>query len=81
MLFQDGHVQFEKGPDLGMSGKITSGCEKVSRGRDNVYSTHLPTNSVDCGDAKPTGIFGTAGSGTVNLGDKSDACLFHNGRG
>jgi prepilin-type N-terminal cleavage/methylation domain-containing protein/prepilin-type processing-associated H-X9-DG protein len=74
VLYQDGHVLFEKGPDCGISGKITAGCEKVSRGRDHVYTTHLATNPVDAGDSKPgQGAF--PGVGTVNLGDKSDACL------
>jgi prepilin-type N-terminal cleavage/methylation domain-containing protein/prepilin-type processing-associated H-X9-DG protein len=75
ILFQDGHVQFEKGPDVGPSGKVTAGCEKVSRGRDHIYTTHLSSNPVDAGDTKPMGTFGMPAGGTVNLGDKSDACL------
>jgi hypothetical protein len=75
MLFQDGHVQFEKGPDVGPSGKIGATSGKVSRGRDNIYTTHMTTNPVDPGDSKPTGPMGAAAGGTVNLGDKSDACL------
>jgi prepilin-type N-terminal cleavage/methylation domain-containing protein len=75
ILFQDGHVQFEKGPDVGPPGKISASASKVSRGRDHIYSTHLVANPVDAGDAKPTGTLGSPGSGIVNLGDKSDACL------
>jgi hypothetical protein len=76
VLIQDGHVDFEKGPDVGLSGKIDPTSGRVSRGCDNIYSTHVPNNSVDPGDAKPT-VSGTPGSqtGTVNLGDKSDVCL------
>jgi type II secretory pathway pseudopilin PulG len=76
VLIQDGHVDFEKGPDVGLSGKITAGCEKVSRGCDNIYTTHYATNPVDAGDFRPS-VSGTPGSqtGTVNLGDKSDACM------
>jgi prepilin-type N-terminal cleavage/methylation domain-containing protein len=76
VLSQDGHVEFEKGPDVGLSGKINSGAEKVSRGKDNCYSTHNTNSPVDWGDAKPT-VTGSPGSqtGTCNLGDKSDACL------
>jgi prepilin-type N-terminal cleavage/methylation domain-containing protein/prepilin-type processing-associated H-X9-DG protein len=76
VLFQDGHVLFEKGPDVGLSGKVNAGGEKVSRGRDNAYSTHNLNSPVDWGDNKPT-ISGSAGAqqGTCNLGDKSDACL------
>ena len=54
VLSQDGHVDFEKGPDVGPPGRVTSGCERVSRGRDNCFTTHFANNAVDVGDLKPT---------------------------
>ena len=66
ILFQDGHVSFDKGPDAGLSGKSAS--VPSSRGKDNIYSTHNLNSAVDAGTAKPTAT-------TCNLGDKSDACL------
>ncbi|MFH1418746.1 MAG: type II secretion system protein [Planctomycetota bacterium] len=66
ILFQDGHVDFERGPDVGLSGRVAG--VQSSRGRDNCYSTHNVNNPVDPGTAKPTAT-------TCNLGDKSDACL------
>jgi prepilin-type N-terminal cleavage/methylation domain-containing protein/prepilin-type processing-associated H-X9-DG protein len=76
VLYQDGHVEFEKGPDVGLSGLISAAVGKLSRGRDNCYSVHLFANPVDAGDAKPS-VSGSPGSeiGACNLGDKSDACL------
>jgi prepilin-type N-terminal cleavage/methylation domain-containing protein/prepilin-type processing-associated H-X9-DG protein len=71
VLYQDGHVEFERGPDVGLPGKVSVSLR--ARGRDNCYSTHLQTNPVDPGDAKPSCTLG--GVGTANLGDKSDACL------
>lgn len=68
VLFQDGHVLFEKGPDAGLSGRTLS--SPIYRGRDNIYTTF--TNSanvvVDPGSAKPT-------NNLVNLGGRSDACM------
>lgn len=71
ILFQDGHVVFEKGPDVGLSGKYDAVAQKISRSRDNIYSTHLKNSNVDPGDQKPTA--GTPGK--CDLGDNSDACL------
>lgn len=73
MLFQDSHANFEKAPDVGLSGKFkTSSTPYGPRGRDNVYTTHLVNAEVDWGNNKPTY---SGSSGTCNLGDKSDACL------
>ncbi len=66
ILFQDGHVDFELAPDVGLSGRVAGVYS--SRGRDNIYSLHSYNQPVDPGSSKPT-------DGTCNLGDKSDACL------
>ena len=74
ILFQDGHVTFEKGPDVGLSGKSQN--VPSSRGRDNCYTVHDSTLNaqVDPGFAAPSWTTpGTAG--TCNLGSKSDSCL------
>lgn len=77
ILFQDGHVSFEKGPDVGLSGRTTA---TYSRGKDNAYTIHLgtPGQSVDPGATAPQISGGSGGknyNGTVVLGSKSDACL------
>jgi prepilin-type N-terminal cleavage/methylation domain-containing protein/prepilin-type processing-associated H-X9-DG protein len=72
VLFQDGHVSFEKGPDVGLSGKVQTNL-KNSRGKDNCYTTTVATGFVDPGTQAPT--YTTGGSGVCNLGSKSDACL------
>ncbi len=73
VLSQDGHVDFEAGPDVGLSGKI-SGVPRA-RGRDNCYSYFTSiADPVDPGTDKPTWTPG-AGIGTIALGGKSDACL------
>jgi len=66
VMFQDGHVSFERAPDVGLSGKLNPAV-KGSRGRDNIYTVHETGSFVDPGIA-PT-------STMCNLGDKSDACL------
>lgn len=68
VLFQDGHVLFEKGPDAGLSGKTFS--SSVFRGRDNIFTTFVDGNNanVDPGILRPTAT-------SVNLGSRSDACL------
>ena len=70
VLFQDGHVLFEKGPDAGLSGKTFT--LPIYRGRDNIYTTFVDgTNAiVDPGIAKPS-----AAGNQVNLGSRSDACM------
>lgn len=75
VLFQDGHVTFEKGPDVGLSGRIASGLT-VSRGRDHCYTVHAATlnATVDYGSAAPTWT-GPSAAGSCDLGSKSDACL------
>lgn len=69
VLFQDGHVSFEKGPDVGLSGRVQSGLT-VSRGRDNVYTYHAMglNQPVDPGAAAPTAQI-------ANPGSSSDAVL------
>ncbi len=71
ILFQDGHVVFEWGPDVGLPGLATG---VHSRGRDNIYSTHTYNNLVDPGTSKPSAD-PDGSPGTCNLGGKSDACL------
>jgi len=68
VLFQDGHVVFENGPDLGLSGRTS--IPQVSRGRDNIYTWFAPNPMaiVDPGSAAPTW-------NVCNLGGRSDACL------
>lgn len=81
VLYQDGHANFEKGPDCGLSGK-SQGVSK-SRGRDNIYSYFGAfTEAVDPGSQKPTITLvdgKCTGAGTIALGGgtscKSDACL------
>ncbi len=70
VLFQDSHVSFEKGPDVGLSGNISAKVQKVSRGKDNCYSTHQAGSNVavDSGNSMPT-------STVCNLGTRSDACI------
>ncbi|MFQ5412241.1 MAG: prepilin-type N-terminal cleavage/methylation domain-containing protein [Phycisphaerae bacterium] len=69
ILFQDGHVLFEKGPDVGLSGNSVASLA-VSRRRDNVYTYHLGTLNaqVDPGIGKPTPTI-------VDPGSRSDAVL------
>ncbi len=72
ILFQDGHVSFDKGPDAGLSGRIAGATH--SRGKDNIYSTHTFNQPVDPGTNKPKAT-PRAQDGECNLGGKSDACL------
>jgi prepilin-type N-terminal cleavage/methylation domain-containing protein/prepilin-type processing-associated H-X9-DG protein len=77
VLYQDGHVLFEKGPDVGLAGLIgdqPAELKRISRGRDNCYTIHLFQSPVDAGDLPPTGSFGSD-AGMCSLGDTSDACL------
>ncbi|MBN2563807.1 MAG: DUF4190 domain-containing protein [Phycisphaerae bacterium] len=69
VLYQDGHVAFEKGPDVGLSGRVAAAL-RLSRGQDNCYTVHAGGGSttVDPGSAAPTAT-------SCNLGGKSDACL------
>ena len=75
VLFQDGHVDFEKGPDAGLSGNSAQGIVSA-RGRDNIYTFHQPTPvaPVDPGVGGPTPLF-AAGTASVNLGGRSDVCM------
>jgi len=66
VLFLDGHVFFEKGPDVGLSGQTA--VPTVSRGRDNCYTWNAPNSFVDPGSSAPTATF-------VNPGGRSDICL------
>lgn len=72
VLFVDSHVEFAKGPDLGLVGKPNANVQKVSRGRDNIYTTAQSTTSDLDPGIKPVGS-GT--SWTVNLMTRSDGCL------
>ncbi len=74
ILFQDGHVDFEKGPDAGLSGFFSSGIPSA-RGRDHIYTTHGPNNQpVDPGTASALPLQ-QSGQGVVNLGGRSDVCM------
>lgn len=75
VLFVDGHVLFELGPDVGLSGRVASTLT-ISRGRDHCYTYHSPTPgaTVDWGAAAPIWTSPTS-AGTCDLGSKSDACL------
>ncbi len=68
VLFQDGHVVFEKGPDVGFSGRTD--IPQVSRGRDNIYTWFVSSSNamVDPGSAAPN-------PNLCNPGSRSDACL------
>lgn len=70
ILFQDGHVSFEKGPDVGLSGQVNPSVTAVSKGRDHCYTVYAEsgTQYVDPGNEAPT-------SQKCNLGGRSDACL------
>jgi len=74
ILFQDGHVDFEKGPDAGLSGFFDTSIPSA-RGRDNVYTTHPMVNNapVDPGNGSAFSIIN--GQGPLNLGSRSDVCL------
>jgi prepilin-type processing-associated H-X9-DG protein len=76
VLYQDGHVAWEKGPDCGLSGRVGSGLTTLSRSRDNIYTTNSagPGAIVDPGSAAPAWT-NPQSAGTCNLGGKSDACL------
>jgi prepilin-type N-terminal cleavage/methylation domain-containing protein len=68
ILIQDGHVDFEKGPDYGLAGRYDFNI-KSSRGLDNIYTYVANENSqVDPGQFKPTPVL-------CNIGSRSDACL------
>lgn len=75
VLFVDGHVDWENGPDVGISGRVNTGLT-ISRGRDHCYTVHASTANatVDYGSAAPTWTSPNS-AGTCNLGSKSDACL------
>ncbi len=74
VLFQDSHVTFEWGPDVGLSGRVSQQVQHISRGRDHCYTTHgtTPTAVVDHGSQAPQF---QGNQGTCNLGGNSDACL------
>lgn len=69
ILFQDGHVTFEKGPDAGLSGRVPNNAT-VYRGRDNIYTIFVGTGFVDPGSSAPP-----MGGNSCNLGGRSDACI------
>jgi prepilin-type N-terminal cleavage/methylation domain-containing protein/prepilin-type processing-associated H-X9-DG protein len=75
ILFVDGHVNFESGPDVGLSGNHQVQVT-FSRGRDNCYTYHASTLNapVDYGLSGPTWTLPSS-PGTCTLGGKSDACL------
>jgi len=75
VLFVDSHATFEKGPDVGLSGKVTTGLT-ISKGRDHCYTYHASTTgaTVDYGAGAPGPLTPTTAM-TCNLGSKSDACL------
>ena len=68
VLFQDGHVTFEKGPDVGLSGMTDQGVTAITRGRDHIYTWSVENGTVDPGAAQPSENF-------CDLGSRSDACL------
>ncbi|MCG8403728.1 MAG: prepilin-type N-terminal cleavage/methylation domain-containing protein [Phycisphaerales bacterium] len=68
VLFQDGHVFFETGPDVGLPGIVDPLVSAISRGLDNCYTWTVPNGTVDPGAAQPTVSF-------IDLGGLSDACL------
>lgn len=75
VLFVGSHVTFEKGPDVGISGRFVTGLN-ISKGKDHCYTTHsnAANATVDYGSAAP--VWSTPASvGTCDLGSKSDACL------
>lgn len=74
ILFQDGHVTFEKGPDAGLSGKFINTLNKVAKGRDNIYTAFNPgiLSNVDPGDLRPDATHAGASKGP---GGTSDAVL------
>jgi prepilin-type N-terminal cleavage/methylation domain-containing protein len=67
VLFSDGHVDFTKSPDVGYAGEKGF---PWSRGRDNIYTTHLDVSSqyMDPGALAPTTTL-------VLLGSRSDTCV------
>ena len=71
VLFVDNHVNFEKAPDVGLSGNSLIGAPAGPRRRDNIYTQHVLNQPVD-----PGVVFTESGNAwTVDLGDKSDAGL------
>lgn len=73
VLYQDGHVSFEKGPDNGLPGRFSAAIT-VSKGKDHMYTTHVEGGDVDPGQSRPQGNFGQT-NGLANLGSRSDACI------
>ena len=76
VMYQDGHVSWEKQPDCGLSGNKTA-TVTMGRGRDNIYTVHAstPGATVDYGTTTGLAWSTPSGPGTCNLGSKSDACL------
>ncbi len=77
-MFQDGHVRFEKGPDVGLAGLFDSINVKSSRGRDNIYTTHIQFSQVDPGLPNPPAwrtSLSTSSGIVVDPAGKSDAIL------
>jgi len=81
VLFVGSHVNFEKGPDVGISGRFTTGLT-ISKGKDHCYTVHsnAANATVDYGSAAPTFTISNPSQpqstiGTCDLGSKSDACL------
>ncbi len=76
VLFQDGRVVFERGPDVGLPGNIASILQSLSRGRDHCYTVHGSGTGapVDYGVLPPI-WWDPEVTGTLNLRGRSDACL------
>jgi prepilin-type N-terminal cleavage/methylation domain-containing protein/prepilin-type processing-associated H-X9-DG protein len=70
-LYVDGHVDFTKAPDNGLSGNSTVNAAAGPRRRDNMYSTHAVNTAVDPGTVSAQQMSDTG----FDLGDKSDALL------
>ncbi|HUN81841.1 MAG TPA: prepilin-type N-terminal cleavage/methylation domain-containing protein [Phycisphaerae bacterium] len=70
VLYSDSHVSFEKSPDVGYAGLISTSPPPGSRGRDNIYSYHLGLDGtyMDPGASYPTIT-------NCKLGSRSDSCL------
>lgn len=68
ILFVDGHVDFLKAPDAGVSGTSEVPAPSGPRYRDNIYTVHRKGEAVDPGttDGFPN---------RLDLGDASDSCL------
>lgn len=75
VIFVDGHGEAPKDPAVGLSGLFDNSVTNA-RPQDNMYTTHVANQTIDPG-TRPTITLSASGAttGTLVLGDRSEACL------